>query len=385
MLPGNDGGGAKTASRNARLNIFNSILVFLVFHILTGLQSKLAYLYGFEDVPDVTLLARTNYHIPNMSGHVAQLQLTPFHFARYQFYPVVLKLFLSLTFNDSWFALPLVSLCQTIFLSAAFLFMLSRCRLVHNAMISCYLFTFYPVNLILLRHVSLPHSLSFSFVFCASGFFQTERIFIAAVFSLISSLISAEGVICSLALSLSLLLEGWIFHFVMFVVVCSSVLPMSMYVSTFLYADPWSFVKVFAERVNSVPYSSFSLIVKQRPVAFLFGTLLSSFLPSVIGTILLMTVSLPHFLYCLLSLVLLGFLCEKNIERYACGLVTFAVIIGCDQHVNLVLKQFRNWILLLTFEVLVIAAAINLLQYHAAPTQYTEFALTVEKNFAGVL
>jgi hypothetical protein len=384
MLTGNDEG-AKLASRNARLNIFNSILVFLVFHMLAGLQSKLWFVFRFEDVPDVTLLARTNYHLPNISGHVAQLQLIPFHFAQYQFYPVVVKLFLSLTLNDSWFALPLVSLCQTVLLSSAFLFMLTRCRLVHNAMVSCYLFTFYPANLVLLKHVSLPHSLSLAFVFYAFGFFQTERIFVAAVLSLISSLVSVEGVICSLALTLALLLKGRFFRFVMFAVICSSVLPMSMYMSSFLYADQWSFVKVFSERVSSVPYSSFSLIVKQRPIAFLFGTLLSFFLPAVIGTVLLMTVSLPHFLYCLLSLVLLSFFYEKNVERYACGLATFAVIIGCDQYVNFVLKQFRNWILLLIFEVLVVAAAINSLQYHATSTQYTEFALTVEQDFVVAL
>jgi hypothetical protein len=98
-----------------------------------------------------------------------------------------------------------------------------------------------------------------------------------------------------------------------------------------------------------------------------------------------MTISLPHFLSCLLSFVLLSFFYEKNIERYACGLVTFAVIIGCDQHLNVVLKQFRNWILLLTFEVLVVAASINSLQYHATSTEYTEFALTVEKDLTAPL
>jgi len=93
---------AKLAGRNARLNVFNSILMFLVFHLLIGIQSKFSEIYTFQDVSDLTLLARTNYHLPNISDSVPGLKLAPFHFAQYQFYPLWLRMIHALTFNDSW-------------------------------------------------------------------------------------------------------------------------------------------------------------------------------------------------------------------------------------------------------------------------------------------
>jgi hypothetical protein len=110
-------------------------------------------------------------------------------------------------------------------------------------------------------------------------------------------------------------------------------------------------------------------------MAFIFGTFLSFILPSLIGTILLITISLPHFLYCLIAFILLGFVNDLNFERYGGGLAVFAVVLGCDQYIWYALHALRHWSILVFIEVIVVAGAVYAFDYHVGPKEYCDFAL----------
>jgi hypothetical protein len=307
-----------------------------------------------------------------------------FHFAQYQFYPLILKLFLLLTRHDSWFALAFVSLFQSALFSGAFFFMLHRRRIVRVATVSCYLLIVYPFNLVLLKYVALPHTLSLSFVFFAFGYFEVNAICACGFCCLFATVISVEGIICPLALSLTLLLKGRICDFLKLIIVSSLFVPCFIAGSLYMYRTPFAFVMAMERRVTTVPYSVCSVLARERPIAFIFGTVLSFALPSLIGTILLITISLPHFLYCLLSLLLLGFVNDLNFERYGGGLAVFAFVLGCDQYIWFVMRPLKHWPLLLFMEVLVVASAVHAFDYRIGPKEYCDYALAITPDLAPI-
>jgi hypothetical protein len=314
-----------------------------------------------------------------MTNSVPTLQHRPFHFARYQFYPLFLKLVHFLSFNDSWFALPVASLFQSVCLSLSFLFMLSNHRCVLNARTSKFLLTIYPFNLLLLKNLPLPQSLSLSFVCFAFGFFQSKRIFIASIFSLLATLTSIEGSFCALALSIVLLWDRKFRDFLCVLLTTGVAISMFAALSLYMYNDPWAFATVWADGVG-MPYSSFGKLASERPIAFYFGTVLSYLVPSVVGTVLLLPISKPHFVYCLISLACVAFVNGKKVEKYGCGCAVFAVIIGCDEQIGLLSRRLRNPITLAIVEALAVGGAIQSLESHATSAQYCEFALGIRRD-----
>jgi hypothetical protein len=335
-------------------------------------------------VPDVALLSRTLYCIPNMTTYIPTLQLHPFHFARYQFYPLFLKLVHFLSLNDSWFALPMASLFQSILLSLSFLFMLSNHRCVLNTRTSTFVLSIYPFNFLLLRNLPLPQSLSLTFVCFAFGFFQSERIFIASIFCLLATLTSIEGVFCPLALSIVLLWDRRFRDLLCVLLISSAAIPLCARLSLYMYSNPWAFVTIWADEIR-IPYSSFGELASERPIAFWFGTVLSYLVPSIVGTVLLLPISKPHFVYCLISLACVAFIDGKKVEKYGCGCAAFAVIIGFDENIGLLSRRLRNPIILVIVETLAVSGAIQSLESHVTFAQYCEFALGIRRDMVNTV
>jgi hypothetical protein len=94
-------------------------------------------------------------------------------------------------------------------------------------------------------------------------------------------------------------------------------------------------------RVVASPYAVCVVAVRTRSIAFIFATFLGFILPSLIGTILLVTISFPHFLYYLMMLGLLGFVNDVNFEQFGGELAVVAVIIGCNQSLWLVVRVIK--------------------------------------------
>jgi hypothetical protein len=239
----------------------------------------------------------------------------------------------------------------------------------------------YPFNFVLLKYVALPHAISLSFVFLAFGFYEVNSIWASGFCCLLATLISVEGIICPVALSLALLGARRVCDFLKMVIVSSLCVPCFVGSSFYMYREPFAFVKAIRVRVTLVPYSAWGPLAQARPIAFLFGTFLGFALPSLIGTILLITISLPHFLYCLLSIILLAFVNDIDFEKYGGGLAVFAFIIGCDQYIWYVMRAFRFWWLLLVVELLIAAAAVYAFEYHVGPKEYSDYALTFRPGF----
>jgi hypothetical protein len=196
----------------------------------------------------------------------------------------------------------------------------------------------------------------------------------------LATLISFEGLFCPIALALSLLLKGKFCDFVKIVIVTALFVPCLIGSSFSMYGDPFAFVKALLGKVTTKPYSVCEVILQKRPIAFIFGTFLSFILPSLIGTVLLITISLPHFLYCLLCLFVLGFVNDLNFERFGGGLAVFGVILGCDQYIWYVLRLLKHWVLILIVEVLFMAGAVFAFDFHVEGKDYSDYALTFRRE-----
>jgi hypothetical protein len=150
------------------------------------------------------------------------------------------------------------------------------------------------------------------------------------------------------------------------------------FVSNYLYGDPLAFTKRLVNSFSVLPLSAFYAKAQIRPISFLFGTMISFVLPSVVGTLLLAVLSLPHFIYCLLSWCIVLFTTDPDFERYGIGLAVFAVILGCDQYISFALRLIKSPLILLLIEIFALALAIQALESHAMPEQYAKYAMDVQ-------
>jgi hypothetical protein len=245
---------------------------------------------------------------------------------------------------------------------------------------SAFIFAIYPFHFLNLKYLPVPDSLSLSFVFFAFGFFHEERFTLCSLCAGLASIIAPEGILCPISLALYFFIKCKLCAFLQVVLGGLLAIGSVAYASFVIYGDPYAFARRLLTQFSPVPLSSFYVRARTRPLAFVFGTLLSFVLPGSVGTVLLMFISLPHFFYCVLSWVLVVFTTELDFERYGMGMAVFAMIYGCDQYTSFALKFMRIPVLLLGIEVVALAVAVHGLEFYAGPQHYSDLAMVAAPN-----
>lgn len=347
--------------------------MYVAFHLVLGGMSEIDYIFKFRGVADHVLLARTLFQVPRENIND---QISPTHYAQFQFYPIFIRIMATLTCNNAWFGIPILTLIQSGFFSYCVLFMMISFKCSSSPIISTYVSTFYPVGMILLRNVALPHTLSLSFVCLAFGYFRRNHMKLAALFCFLASITSFEGFLCPITLLICSLLNCHILTILYILAAISGAVSMLFGLNYYMYGNPFAFVNELANKFSPTLFSSVYLVAKSRPIACIFGTLIGFLLPSSIGTIRLLTKSRIHFVYCLLAFIMLAFFDTLDFENFGCGMALFAVVIGCDEYIHFVFGVITNKYIVLLLECIIIGVASRGIKFHGGSSEYMEYAFS---------
>lgn len=371
--------------RNLRMCLFNSSLLFSFFFFFVIIQSQFYNYYSFNHIPDEVILSRSLYSVPDLTTKFPQIIFTPYYFTQYQFYPFYLRFFIKICASDSWFALPIASLFQNLIVTASFYIMLSTCNIVNNPAKATYIFSIYPFAFIIQRNIALPGALCFSFECLAFAFLKKKKIFLSSICCCCAILTSFQGFIISFSILTFLVFKKKIYYFLIVLFATSFALLVLMAESEFLYKDRYAFIKELKNEFFSTRlFESFKHIREKRPLYYIFEIILSYILPSLAGAIKLRSISLPHFLYCIYSLIFLISFKKDDIEYYVIGLATFSVIIGFDEFLTWVLNLIPNSLIFIIVEIVIYFLAAHFLKYHAVEQKYVDYAMSLQSSLISI-
>lgn len=368
--------------RNLRLCLFNTSVLFSFFFFFVIIHSQFNNYYSFNHVPDQVILSRTLYNIPDLISISQNFKITQYYFSQYQLYPLYLRFFLMICLFDSWFSLPLASLFQNLIVTASFYFMLSTCNIVNNPVISTYIFSIYPFSFIIQRNIPLPGALCFAFECLALVFLKKKKIFYSSICCFFAIITSFQGFIISLSILTFLIFKKRIIYFLTILLMSFAALIVLMFESQYMYSDKYAFLKEIKDFFSTKPLESFYNIKNQKPIYFILGTILSYFFPSIVGTIKIRLISIPHFIYCIYSLIFVIFFKKDDVEYYTTGLVTFSVIIGFDDFLYNVMSLMPNQLIFYFIEIVIYFFGSHFLKYHSMDEKYAEYSMRLQSFFA---
>lgn len=368
--------------RNLRMSLLNTSVLFSFFFFFVIIQSQFNNYYSFNHIPDEVILARALYTIPDLTNVYPQGINTPYYFSQYQLYPLYLRFFLKICIFDSWLSLPLASLFQNIVVTASFYYMLSTYNVVNNPLLATYIFSIYPYSFILQRNIALAGTLCFAFECLALAFLKKKKIFLVSICCFLAILSSFQGYVVSLSILTFLLFKKRIIFFLILLLATFSTIAILMFESYYMYNDKYAFIKAINDLFSNTPFESFDKLKNQRPLYFIFGIILSYFLPSIVGTIKIRLISLPHFLYCFYSLIFVLYFKKSDIEYYTTGLAAFSVIIGFDDFFSNLLKLIPSPIIFYFIEIIIYFFGAHFLKYHTMEQKYADFSMRLYSSFA---
>lgn len=370
--------------RSLRICLFNTSILFSFFFFFIIIQSQFNNYYSFNHIPDEVILSKTLYNIPDLVNVFPQVKIKPYYFSQYQLYPLYLHFFLKICMFDSWFSLPLASLFQSLIVTASFYYMLSIYNIVHNLTISTYIFSIYPFSFIIQRNIALPGALCFAFECLALAYLKKKKIFSLSICCFLAILTSFQGFIISFSILTFLLFKKRFIYFIILFIITFSTLIILSFESYYMYNDKYAFLKEIKSLFSTKPLESFKILRNERPLYFIFGTILSYLLPSIVGTIKIRLISLPHFLYCFYAFIFVLYFKNPDVEYYTTGLAAFSVIIGFNDFLYNFLALIPSQLIFYLIEIIIYFFGAHFLKFHSMEQKYADYSMNLQHNFAGI-
>lgn len=369
--------------KNIRIVILIASFSFSLFFIFLFVQSHVIDFYSYETVPDQIILARSFFRIPNLTTKFPQISRSQYHFVQDQFYPLYLRLFLEVCFSDSWFSIPLAVFFQNLLFFFTFYFMISTCSIVHNPFASVLVLIVFPFSFINQRNTAMPSSLSLSFVFLSFAFLKQNQIFYLSIFTFVAVMIEFQGIIAGFTFFTYFLMTKKILNALIILIVMIFAAYILSLNGSMLYQDQFAIFRNYQTFFSLTPFASFIQLSKNRPLRFYFQTLTSFFLPSFAGIFDIYFISIPHFIYCMYSFILLIFFNQTEVECFFSGFAIFSIVIGFDK-IWIYIGEHIHLMIIVIFVCLILFLSAYVMRFDTISREYLDYSMNLVYPFIDI-